>query len=56
MDTLPGGELLHAFSGHREPVGVVDYMAEDGVGEGGVADDLAPLLDWNLTRRSMDAR
>ena len=48
-DTLPGGELSHAFSGHREPVGVVDEAVEDGVGEGGVADDLAPLLDRNLT-------
>ena len=27
----------------------MDEAVEDGVGEGGVADDLAPLLDRNLT-------
>jgi hypothetical protein len=33
---------------HREPVGVVNEAVEDGVGEGRIADDLAPLLDRNL--------
>jgi hypothetical protein len=37
-DALFGCELSHAFSCHREPVGVVDEAIENGVGEGGVAE------------------
>src|SRR5208283_2228089 len=47
-DALFGGELSHAFSCHREPVGVVYEAVKNGVSERRVADDLAPLLDRNL--------
>jgi hypothetical protein len=43
--SLSGGKFSHAFSGHREPVGVVDETIQDGVGQGRVADGVAPLLD-----------
>src|SRR5271154_1563904 len=43
-----GFGFSHAVSGEVEAVGVVDEAVEDGVGEGGVADDFAPLIDGNL--------
>ena len=43
-----GLELAHAVAGERDPVGAVDDAIEDGVGEGGIADDLVPALDWQL--------
>ncbi len=29
-------------------MGVVDEAIEDGVGDGGIGDDLVPVLDWHL--------
>ena len=43
-----GGGLAHALSLEVEPVGVVDEAVEDGVGDGGIADDLVPVLDGHL--------
>ena len=40
-DALFGCKLSHAFSCHREPVGIVHEAVENGVGERGVADDRA---------------
>ena len=37
-----GLELAHRRPVEREPIGVVDDAIEDGVGEGGLADDLVP--------------
>jgi hypothetical protein len=31
-------------------VSIVDEAVEDGVGEGGIADDVAPLIDGDLAR------
>jgi len=28
---------------------VVDEAVEDGVGDGGIGDDLVPMVDWDLT-------
>ena len=30
-------------------MGVVDEAVEDGVSDGGIGDDLVPMLDWHLT-------
>jgi transposase len=44
-----GRDLSHAVSLEGEAVGVVDEAVEDGVGDGGVGDDLMPMLDRHLT-------
>jgi hypothetical protein len=44
-----GGDLSHAVSLEDEAVGVVDEAVEDGVGDGGVGDDLMPMIDRHLT-------
>jgi hypothetical protein len=44
-----GGDFSHAVSLEDEAVGVVDEAVEDGVGDGGVGDDLVPMLDRHLT-------
>ena len=41
-------DLAHAVSLQLEAVGVVDEAVEDGVGDGGIADDLVPVLDRHL--------
>src|ERR1035438_7406955 len=38
----------HALAGEVEAVGVVNEAVEDGVGEGRIADDVAPLIDRDL--------
>jgi hypothetical protein len=38
----------HAVSSQGEAVGVVNQAVEDGVGEGGIADGLVPLVDRQL--------
>ena len=45
-----GGRFAEALAFEREPVGIVHEPIEDGVGNGGVADDLVP------TGRRTDAR
>ena len=40
--------LSHRISLELEFVGVVDEPVEDGVGEGGVAEQVVPLLDGKL--------
>jgi hypothetical protein len=42
------GEPPHAVAGEREAVGVVHQPVQDGVGQGGVADDVVPLVDGDL--------
>ena len=44
-----GGDLSHAVSLEGKAVGVVDEAVEDRVGDGGVGDDLVPMLDRHLT-------
>ena len=43
IDSLP-----QAVSGELDAVGVVDDAIKDGVGEGGVANNVVPLLDRKL--------
>jgi hypothetical protein len=43
-----GGDLSHAVSLECEAVGVVDEPVEDGVGDGGIGDDLVPVLNRHL--------
>ena len=40
--------FAHGFSFEGNFVGVVDEAVEDGVGQGGVANDLVPVVDGNL--------
>jgi len=40
-----GGDLSRAVSFEYEAVGVVDDAIEDGVGDGGIGDDLMPVVD-----------
>ena len=40
---LQGNVLAHESSSKLEPVGVVNYVITDGVGESGFADSLGPL-------------
>ena len=42
------GNLSHAVSPEVEAVCVVDETVENGVGDGGVGDDLMPVIDRNL--------
>jgi hypothetical protein len=37
-------------------VGVVDEAVEDGVGDGGIGDDLVPMLDRHLAGDVVDPR
>ncbi len=43
-----GAPLAHAVAVELDAVGVVDDAIEDGVGQGGIADDLVPALDRQL--------
>ena len=43
-----GGGFAEALALEREPVGVVHQAIEDGVGDGGIADDLVPVFDRQL--------
>ena len=43
-----GGDLSHAVSLECEAVCVVDETVEDGVGDGGIGDDLVPVIDRHL--------
>ena len=44
VDTIAQG-----FATELDAVGVVNDAVEDGVGEGGIADDVVPLRDGDLT-------
>jgi hypothetical protein len=44
-----GCGLAEAFALEPEPLGVVHEAIEDGVCEGGVADDIVPVLDGQLS-------
>jgi hypothetical protein len=35
----------HALAGEFDSVGIVDDAVEDGVGEGGITDDVVPAID-----------
>ena len=43
-----GGGLSEAFALEGEPVGIVHQAIEDSVSDGGIADDLVPVLDREL--------
>jgi hypothetical protein len=43
-----GGDLSHTVSLNGEAVGVVDEAIENGVGDGGIGNDLVPMLDRHL--------
>src|SRR5208337_443512 len=43
-----GAFLAHAFAFELDPVRVMDDAVEDGVGIGGVADEIVPFLDGRL--------
>ena len=43
-------DAAHAFSGQFNAVGIVDKPVENGVGIGGIADDLMPAIDGKLRR------
>ena len=43
-----GGDLSHAVSPEDEAVCVVDETVENGVGDGGIGDDLVPVIHGNL--------
>ena len=43
-----GGDLSHAVSREYEAVCIVDETVENGVGDGGIGDDLVPVIDWDL--------
>jgi hypothetical protein len=45
---LLGGGFPHAFALEGEPVGVVNKPVENGIGDGGVADNLVPVFDGQL--------
>jgi hypothetical protein len=47
---LVGADLSHGFSLQVEAVGVVYEAVEDGVGEGGIADQAVPFVDGQLAR------
>ena len=54
--------FAQALAGEFDPVGVVDEAIEDGVGDGGIADDFVPAIDGHLagdderSRRRSDPR
>ena len=41
-------DAAHAFTGQFNAVGIVDKPVENGVGIGGIADDLMPAIDGKL--------
>jgi len=43
-----GPLLAQAFSFQLDAMGVVDEPVQDGVGQGRVADDVVPAVDWHL--------
>jgi hypothetical protein len=45
---LGGATLAQAVALKLDPVGIVDDAVEDGVHQGGIADDLVPARDWQL--------
>src|SRR5208337_4306530 len=44
----PSLRWAHAFAFELDPVGVMDDAVEDGVGIGGIADEIVPFLDGRL--------
>src|SRR5260370_589243 len=49
VESLSAGVLFsHAFSGELKAVSVVNKAIQDGVAEGGVADNFVPMLDGDL--------
>src|SRR5579863_721008 len=49
IDWRFGLELAHAVACESDPVGAVDDAIEDGVGERRLADEVVPIVDWQLT-------
>ena len=45
---IAGVLLSHAFSGELKAVSVVNEAIQDGVAEGGVADNVVPMFDGDL--------
>ena len=45
-----GEVLAHAFAFEFDPMSVVNDAIEDGVGVGGIADEIVPFLDGRLAR------
>ena len=43
-----GGGFTKTFALEREPMGIVHEAIENGIGDGGIADDLVPVLDGEL--------
>ena len=48
MDCLFGLGFAHGFAAQLDAISVVDEAVENGVGIGGIANDLMPLLDRDL--------
>src|SRR5258708_38574263 len=49
VKSLIAGVLFsHAFSGELKAVSVVNEAVQDGVAQGGVADDIVPMFDGDL--------
>jgi hypothetical protein len=45
------GRIFHfpeALAGQLDAIGVMDEAIENGVGDGGIADDFVPAVDWDL--------
>ncbi len=47
-DVCSGRSFSYALSGELKAVSVVDQAIQDGVGQGGIADDLVPAIDGDL--------
>lgn len=45
---VAGVLFSHAFSGELKAVSIVNEAVQDGVAEGGIADDLMPVFDGDL--------
>ena len=44
-----GALFSQALAGQLDAIGVMDESIEDGVGDGGIADDFVPAVDGDLT-------
>lgn len=55
-ETFLSREFSHAFSGHREAVGLGNEAVENGVGERRAANDFVPLLYGDLAADEGRAR
>src|SRR5665213_4603328 len=49
VKSLIAGVLLsHAFSGELKAVSVMNEAVQDRVAQGGIADNVVPMFDWDL--------